>query len=93
MLLDLCTLAKEIIEKNLAEEGETVVVEEKIEENCFYLSFVEIDHMRDRKKYLKILSNWTKELAIGCRVLFCNTSRCRGHKTCLLCCWRGVVVS
>ena len=40
-----------------------------------HFSVTEIDHMRDRKNYLKTLSRWSKDLSVSGRVIFCNTSR------------------
>jgi hypothetical protein len=79
MLLHFCTLSKETLEEFL-EENEKMSRSEtkdqrKKSEKFSFLSLTEIDHMRDRKKYLKILSNWANELVIFGRVLFCSDSR------------------
>ena len=75
LLLELCIRAKEVLEKKLSDEL-------KVPEKCggsetlsVYFSVTEIDHMRDRKNYLKTLSRWSKDLSVTGRVIFCNASR------------------
>ena len=79
MLLQFCTLSKEILEKFLTEDEKMSTSNTKDEEKespeFYFLSLTEIDHMRDKRNYLKILTSWANELSIFGRVLFCNISR------------------
>lgn len=80
MLLELCTMAKYVLEKRFSKE--MLVPDNEVSANSgifetasVHFSLIEIDHMRDRRNYLKILTRWSKELALTGRVIFCNTSR------------------
>ena len=38
-------------------------------------TLTEIDHMRDRKNYLKVLAQWANDLSLQGTVIFCNSTK------------------
>ena len=83
MLFELCTRAKEIIEKLLSdatcddkeEINESESLPNSDDGNSFLFALTEIDHMRDRKNYLKILAQWANDLSLQGTVIFCNSTK------------------
>ena len=76
MLLQLCNVVQEHF-SNLNKSPQVVASDldcVKRNDEAFF-SLTEIDHMRDRKSYLKILTQWAGELSISGRIIFCSRTR------------------
>ena len=80
MLLELITFALEFVADTVAETTETKPVVDSRNEGgplppppppprLNRLVVVEIDHMRDRRRYVGALRSWTAELGLWCRLL------------------------
>ena len=78
MILQMCALVQESF-SDFVDSSSSSSISKTSDQNDVknetFLSLTEIDHMRDRKNYLKILSQWANELNVSGRVLFCKKSR------------------
>jgi hypothetical protein len=87
MMLQMCSLVQEYF-SDFVDSSSKTSDKNAVEKETF-LSLTEIDHMRDRKNYLKILTQWANELNVFGRVLFCKKSRrifllvCSNDENCL----------
>jgi hypothetical protein len=77
MILQICSLVQEYFMDfaDSSSSSNTKTSNQNDVKNETFLSLTEIDHMRDRKNYLKILTQWANELNVFGRVLFCKKSR------------------
>ncbi len=76
-LLDLAWKAKEMAEELVAVKYEPDLGQQQ-DSPPIWLSMTRIDHMRDQRRYLKILTGWSEELGLSGRLLMPPSSSARG---------------